>query len=507
MMKRYILGSVGFFCLVMFCFAALGLQTIPRNLIYVESEHGEVDLLHVDFEKDVVELRPALFAHYPEQLLQPEETGVTGGELTTPYGTRRIRLRLPPDQAYAVSMTCPDFAFRIMADGREIASMGTVGTTAAESHALAGTVYGAFTPKDEETELSFWYAGFVRGYGPPGMYLGTVENIAKQQTGLVLRNVLYAGAMLTACLLFLGMFLFFGRKRQFFYFAGCCLALCLYALVTESIPLTLLFPLDAVIIARLEYLAVWIGMFFLFAYIQEVFQGVFHRVALWAGGAVLATYVAAILLLAPRQFTAMRVAFTVCAGILILYAVLCLLIRARRLKPEQKLVLIAAVMLITVGFAEKAVLRWVLPYWIGNGFLSATAMIGMIFLNMIALSIYAMRAENERDEALRMEKALAESNRSLDRLNQLQREFLQTASHELRTPLAVMSGHAQLSAKKLRMGLPAEDIPRQMDVITREADRLSRLVSHMLEREVLGAKEQSAICDVSPILRHCAELL
>ena len=65
------------------------------------------------------------------------------------------------------------------------------------------------------------------------------------------------------------------------------------------------------------------------------------------------------------------------------------------------------------------------------------------------------------------------------RLEQIRRDFVANASHELRTPLAAISGFAEtlLSNRSLSEG----DRQRYIEVIDRHADRLTHLVTDLLE--------------------------
>lgn len=67
-----------------------------------------------------------------------------------------------------------------------------------------------------------------------------------------------------------------------------------------------------------------------------------------------------------------------------------------------------------------------------------------------------------------------------------QREFLLSVSHELRTPLTAIRGFGESLADGIVTG---EAVPRAGRTITDEADRLSRLVSDLLDLARLGADD------------------
>jgi len=505
--KKYIFGGIGFFFLASFCFIAFGLQAVPQNYLHPNSENGVIDLTGVDFESEIVMIYPGRFIHYPLQLLEPGEVGAAGDESVVPYGTYRITLLLPVGDVYAASQTANDMALRTMADGKIIGSWGTVGTTMEESYAMAGTLLSAFSVTTPESELAYQYSGFVRHYRPPSVYLGSVEQIAAQQQRLALRDMLFAGCMLTAMLLFLGMYIFFGRKRQYLFFSLCCLGL-MVNIITRGVMLaTLLWPLGSVAVARIEYLSNNLTALMFFCYTDSVFKGVFHKAAYRIGTIFIGLSTTCILFLHPYAFTQMRVIFTAIIAAMCLYCCLMLVIRIRKPLPEQALLLISVLLLVVVVLLEQFVLRWVLPYRLGNGFPTSCAMVGAVFLNMIALSFYAMRAEWERDEARQRQRELDENNRILDRLGRMKTEFLANMSHEMKTPLTVISANAQLSKELLRRGEPEHEIVQNLDVIHKEAKRLARMASETL---TLSNMRESRIgfssVDMRTLLEKTAEV-
>jgi excisionase family DNA binding protein len=96
------------------------------------------------------------------------------------------------------------------------------------------------------------------------------------------------------------------------------------------------------------------------------------------------------------------------------------------------------------------------------------------------------RAEDHLQVALAAERVAREAAEAALRSRD---EFLATASHELRTPITVLSGQAQLALRRLtRYGeLEPERAARTLEAITGQADKLSRLVSQLLDLSRLEA--------------------
>jgi two-component system, OmpR family, sensor kinase len=90
----------------------------------------------------------------------------------------------------------------------------------------------------------------------------------------------------------------------------------------------------------------------------------------------------------------------------------------------------------------------------------------------------------------RIESSFATLQRSEDRL----RRFVSDASHELRTPISAISAYAQLFHHGA--GEHAEDVPRTMSGIEREAGRMSRLVEDLL---LLARLDEHQTLEVEPV--------
>ncbi len=87
-----------------------------------------------------------------------------------------------------------------------------------------------------------------------------------------------------------------------------------------------------------------------------------------------------------------------------------------------------------------------------------------------------------------------------------QRDFLLSVSHELRTPLTAVTGFAEAIADGVAAG---DDAQRAGQTIQREAARLERLVTDLLELARLGADEfrlDVTTLDLGALLRDCAEV-
>lgn len=93
------------------------------------------------------------------------------------------------------------------------------------------------------------------------------------------------------------------------------------------------------------------------------------------------------------------------------------------------------------------------------------------FLSAIARDI----TDRKRAEEAQREREVA------DVLNRTRQRFLQIAAHELRNPMTAVKGVHALIRRHIAAGLPVEGLLPLTEVVEREIDRLSSLLSEMLE--------------------------
>src|SRR5437588_5420193 len=117
------------------------------------------------------------------------------------------------------------------------------------------------------------------------------------------------------------------------------------------------------------------------------------------------------------------------------------------------------------------------------------------------------RLLREREEARANEIALREANRRME-------EFLGIACHELKTPLAAIKGNVQLADRRLKRVMPQpgmhidQMLPTLLESANRQADRLDRLVSDLLDvsRIQVGKLEmRTEPCDLATIVQEAVQ--
>ena len=93
------------------------------------------------------------------------------------------------------------------------------------------------------------------------------------------------------------------------------------------------------------------------------------------------------------------------------------------------------------------------------------------------------------------------------RAEQVRRDFAANVSHELKTPLTVMSGYAQLTDWQLGTGAVSADAHEHMQTISSEAQRLSALVSRLIDLANGGSPDiEMGVIDAAQLLSGAADV-
>lgn len=100
------------------------------------------------------------------------------------------------------------------------------------------------------------------------------------------------------------------------------------------------------------------------------------------------------------------------------------------------------------------------------------------------------------------QRQLAHMGQRLERLADARDSFLALLSHDLRTPIAVVLGNCQLLVEGL---VPAAGVPKTVETIQRQSERMSQMVADLLDRYRYGesAKAEPEPADLADLARQC----
>jgi two-component system sensor histidine kinase KdpD len=105
----------------------------------------------------------------------------------------------------------------------------------------------------------------------------------------------------------------------------------------------------------------------------------------------------------------------------------------------------------------------------------------------------ARLVSRQRRFADELAQRVAEARRELEELDRAKSAFVAIASHELRTPLTALQGFSEILAVRR---LPPEEVARLASVMRREAKRLGRIVSDLLDLSRIERGLEPALCRI-----------
>ena len=536
-LKKNFLNLAIYFIIIFGVFAAAGILTArPERYIWWETRPGlpsygdsskydsllaeakafwrDTNLTGYDLSKEIVGIDFIYYDVYPEQLYFPEDfinslpvpvsTDVEHYLTSYKYGTYRTILKLPTGITYGMTMLSCDFSHHTFINGTEYPGAGVVGITKEESEPQSQRLTYFFTPETDETEIIFQFSNFVHHEGGriSSVRISEQQNITDRNNAELFSMCIFIGCLLTAGLLHIGMFLFFGRKPQFLSFALGCLCIMMRILLTGSKPVIILLPdLNWYVAFALEYLS-QIGMVTALAfYIYRMFDGIFHKAVMWYICGVSGVYALIVLFTDTSFYSRLIIPYQIAAMAAGLYMVVMILLNIKKTRLEQAIVLAGVVIFLGCALYD------MYNFGITGANLTSIGMTAFVFVNMIALAVQSQLMEEALQRAGAAGRELSATNDMLSRLNTMKGEFLANISHEMKTPLAIMSGFAQLSAQKLKRGFDQEDVQNDLSAITGEANRLALLVSQLLQMS--GAQSEKArmeLVDVEGIIHQVARL-
>jgi signal transduction histidine kinase len=119
----------------------------------------------------------------------------------------------------------------------------------------------------------------------------------------------------------------------------------------------------------------------------------------------------------------------------------------------------------------------------------------------------ARLVSRQRRFAAELEERVAAARREAEELDRAKSAFVAMASHELRTPLTALQGFSEILALRR---LPAEEVSRLAGVMRREARRLGRIVSDLLDLSRIERGLEPSLCRIpvklEPTIEATADL-
>ncbi len=425
---------------------------------------------------------------YPGQLYAPADFAAerTGDPIVwenkygegQSVGTHRMTLLLPPGEIAAVSFRSVDYATKVYLDGKLVGETGVVGTAKESTTPQVNNCDFIFLPQTEKTEIILQYANFHhrRGGHPPELTVGSPAGLMYLAQKSTFAQVIVVGVLFTAFLYHLSMFLLYGGRRTFLYFALCCLAFAIRAFL----PLFTIFvrSYDWMLMIRLEYLDMFAGAALLMLFFHSLFPELLSKRILRTVAALLVIYCVVVVFTEPVFFSRLLTIIQPLCLLAVGYITIKLLLGVKK-GGLTVFLAFAGIALFLAAAVNDVLLLNKLPSLAMH--LMPAGIVIFTLAYMVILSMEFAEKERQLEAAkINQEKMLAEKA-VLEQMSRLKNEFLSNVSHELKTPLTVVSNYAQLSGRQLTLDKDKDEVSGNLRKIQAEADRLALMVGQLLD--------------------------
>ena len=481
LLKRY---SLPFLVLLLSaCFLFLCRSRVQTRFPVLQPQDGVLDVRETDFNAEVYHIINQ-WDYWPEVLLTPADIASanapqkeTGSYIDDHLGTWRIVILAQPETYLSLCSFSIDYGTRVYVDGREVRNIGFVSDDPAKAVPMVRYVtLPLYSGKDGRIEIVYQYSNFVHKEGGfiQNTLISTPENIDEYQRGLTLWSLLLAGGLTFFSLYFL-LGAAIRKSREYAALAFCC-ALIAFRNHFFFGEYLMGAGYDFIFHYRLTVLDASLIPFSLLCLFSAFFPqagGEKRRVPLILT-AVYAALTVCHFVIGTKQLVPLC---WVCCGVGVLFFILYVY---RFIRHFRKVCLTAPDAL---TFAAIALLIGLLVYEGLNvdsnaamnqfGISPVATVVCILILNAVIHTRLEKQAVQLRETRLQ--------NELLGKTNEMNRDFLRMVSHELKTPLTVISGYAQLMERQMEKGISSDAAPERLETIRQEADRLSEIVTRLMD--------------------------
>ncbi len=420
--------------------------------------------------------------YYPGKLYTPEDfldestAPVKAGpnEKDMNLGTYRLKIVAQPETYLMLASYTIDYSQRVFVGGHEVLNVGYVSDdpekTVHDGHFVTIPVYTG----SGELEIIYQYANFMHKDGGfiQSTTIGTQDRIEDFKREMTLYSLVTGGGLFFLAFYFL-LYAAYQRNREYGVLALCCLLMAFRNshfinefLRPQGFPFELHYRIFILTVSMIPTM----GVFLPSAYFPKVVNRWFERVFIvFCAVAVILHFTIPtedLVGLCHIMYYTCAAALPVLIGFFVWHYV-----KAKRINRTELLTILVMALLIGSMIWES----------LHTNSSSLVAHFGttpfVLLICILGLSIATNIKITRRMEQLAEEQ---HKNETLEKMNAMNRDFLQTVAHELKTPLAVISGYAQLTQMQIEKGMLSPQTPERLQSIRSEADRLGAMVANLM---------------------------
>ncbi len=263
------------------------------NFYAQEIKEGHLDLSSFSFEESDKTYLDGKWEFYWEQLSTPEEltNAVPEGYAMVPGFWKYIKWQKFPAQGYAtykLTIELPENHpllglrlsnihnnYNLWVNGELKQTIGEVGKDKANSTPRWLPVVIPLHVEGTKLEIVMQISNFDHRNGgiQDPITLGALDYLLQEREAIQFGDLFLGGSLLVIGLFFIGMFFFWKKDKSALHFGLFSIAFSARVLIVSSRALVILFPwMPWEVTTRIEYLSIFLSMFFLFNFFYYVFQ-------------------------------------------------------------------------------------------------------------------------------------------------------------------------------------------------------------------------------------------
>jgi len=297
-------------------------------------------------------------------------------------------------------------ACTVIVNGVVETQTGKIGATAAEEHAMRGSVLARFAPyPDGSAEIILQISNFHNrtGGSNASIYLGPYDLLSRAEESRRLSDVLISMVLLVFGLFFLNLFSLRSKNKSYFWFSGICILSGVRVLCYNSFVLLDLFPfLPWSLFSRLGYVTFPLLIICYIGFLRSFFPSLINRRFFFLISSVFALYFA-IIIFAPEYVSASILFFFVYFGMFVIFAGLILLfIACKRGLPYARWLLFSFSFGVLFYAYDTLVSMWIVSgYFLGQiGVCLSLFCIALFIIESYASSFERNRILSEKLQAM-----------------------------------------------------------------------------------------------------------
>ncbi|MCR5119774.1 MAG: HAMP domain-containing histidine kinase [Lachnospiraceae bacterium] len=480
-MKKYLLPTVVMVLLAVFFVLCRG--RFNTDIPVIGHEDGYADIRGYDLSHGVYHLVNN-WDCFPGTLYTPADFE---DESTAPVpdnecprnktlGTYRMRIVTRPKQWLSICGFSVDFGTRVFVNGQEVLNVGYVSDDPAKAIPKSRYMtYPMYSGDKGEIEIIYQYSNYVHNDGGfvQTTYIGTPQNIDEYRRGIAAWSLTIGGGLIF--LMF--WFMLTGsiqKSREFMALALCCLVIAL-----RNQYFFAEYMLDPAYNFYWEYRLVVLDVSLIPASATYLLYA-FYPKAIGKKTAYILTGLFTILtclhwILDTKALVALcHVSYYSCIPFLIwsIYALWKYFTKEHKADRTDLISLgavgIFVVMLIIEGASTGS-----------NQMINHFGIMPMAMVLCLMLLAVVINGRIEKKMlALEQER---EKTKLLEKVNDMNRDFLRMVAHELKTPLTVISGYAQLCKRQLEKQGETEKVTERLNTIKDESERMAAIVNRLMD--------------------------